>query len=164
MSVIRFSLLVCLFVGASHAGDLEHETAAPDLVPADWVADYDYTSDLGGYLRGKYEVARDQGKSAYVYFYSNSGEHCKYVRKVLARRSIKSVLDDVLMVMLDFDHYEAQHNQEEEGPFALGNWHPVILKVSSNGQLTVPAFHPDVYLFHPTLIPERRLRKNAIKK
>ena len=49
----------------------------PDVVPENWIADYDYEIRLQAYLRQQYAAARRDGLTAYVYIYSDGNLDCK---------------------------------------------------------------------------------------
>jgi hypothetical protein len=65
------------------------------------------------------------------------------------------------MVMLDIQHFRDAHERDPDNNFDPGNWSPLIAHVNENGIITGPVLYPDVYLWHPERIPERKYRRIA---
>lgn len=161
---VQLGFLACLVSGFVHAADPPAGPALPEIVPTDWVTDYDYVTSLQSYLKEKYDAARAQGKTAHAYFYSNADVHCRDTQKLLMKPIMQKPLDTSLVVMLDRDFFLAMHSGKSEEPFFLGNWTPLMLKIDSTGRLTGPVFYPDMYVFHPLMIQDTHDRRQARTK
>ncbi len=132
------------------------------LVPKGWVHDYDYSSSLPTYLADQAAKATQDGKTAYAYFFTDADPHCLSVRKLLDKPHIAEVFGSARIVMLNHPFFEKLHTANPGRAFDPGSWPPLMYKIADSGVLTMPFVRPDLYLYHPAGIPEKRIRVRAI--
>lgn len=157
-TLARATVLVATAATAACAATGKEPAWSPArLAPAGWAQDFDYRSDLATYLRVQYDRARQDGATAYVYFYSDSSSHCLGTRRVMSRPEVASALGNVTFTMLNADRLKWLHDQGVEGVMDPGEWVPVIARIAANGTLAQGIFLPDVPLYHTDPRKSRRV-------
>lgn len=84
----------------------------PKIVPAGWIADYDYDSDVFVYLAKQYQQARQSDLTLYVYFYDDSESHCRAVRKTLRVDYVQDAFAGTQIVMLNMDRLQRLYDEK----------------------------------------------------
>jgi hypothetical protein len=142
-------VLLSLFIGAlTSCASMTPRPSNPSVVPAGWVADYDFSRDIWGYLREQFNAAVVEGATAYIYIYSDRNPHCIRVRKMIARGQV-AAFNDVRITLLSYDRLRRVFRDRADVSFDPGPVQPVIVKIASNGGLTTAHIYPDWYLYHP---------------
>lgn len=137
---------------------------ASNLVPVNWIADYDYVSDLNRYLKARSDAAREEGKVAYAYFFTDEYKHCRDVRRLMNKQRFQETQTNVVMIMLNYDYFRRSFLEFPKEQFSFGFRHPLVLRVTPDGHLSPPILLPADYIFHPRYVRDRHvsrlLRKN----
>ena len=147
-----FATIVLL--AACTTADVHRGPSRPAVVPAGWVADYDYESGIQRYLRQQYDSARLEGATAYVYLYSDAGTRCRTIRRSMKRERIAPLLRDVRVSMLDYWRLKDLYKTSQGVAFDPGDASGTFVKISMDGLLTDVMFHAGVFLYRPDLLYE----------
>ena len=107
----------------------------PEIVPDGWLSDYDYQSNFGAYLSGKYQEAMNSGKNTYVYLYADWLETCRAFRKFAGRKDYAKLFLDIEIIMLDYSFFRQEFDTR------IRNL-PLIVKVNKNGVLGPESINP----------------------
>jgi hypothetical protein len=104
------------------------------IIPSGWLDDYDYLSDLSGYLNGKYQDALNSSKNTYVYLYADWYENCRTFRKSVERDDYAELFLNNEMILLDYNFFRNRFNTQTRNL-------PLILKVNKDGILGPESIH-----------------------
>lgn len=142
-------LLAFTFISACAAMTAEPEWNEPAVIPAGWVADYDYVSGLRQYLRGQHDRARLEGATAYVYIYSDPNEHCRRIRELMERDMVALAFQNVRITMLSYERLKWLYPRTPAVAFDPGNIEGIFVKIAADGGLSDAIFYAHLYLYHP---------------
>ena len=159
---LGYLILACSSVICTGTGLVQSNKAI--FIPSGWAHDYNYQDNVFGYLKENFERYESLNKPVYAYIFDEKDPHCKHVRRLMGSEKLGRVMKDVKVIMLDKNRLEELYLRDRENNLILPDFGPFFAKIARNGGVTNHIIFPDIYLYHPEKIPEKRLRKMLVKR
>ncbi|MEM7360383.1 MAG: hypothetical protein AAF431_14900 [Pseudomonadota bacterium] len=147
-----------LILYAAHVG-----AETEPVVPPGWINDYDYKENVFVYLQRQIENYPQVGKQLYLYVYADDS-HCRHVRRLMAHEKLRESSSNAQIIMLEHKRMRELYKKDPENNFQVPSFAPFIVKVAENGGATNHIIFPDVYLYHPIMIKDKKLRRRMMGK
>jgi thiol-disulfide isomerase/thioredoxin len=116
--------------------------------PAGWIMDFDYQSDVYGYLRNHYDAARNENLRLYAYVYADWCPPCRAMRAAVASHaSLQQAFDGTRVLMLNFDAYNCLASEIAGRNVYPLRIVPLLIKIDPDGSFG-DVVVPSLYIEH----------------